>query len=113
MNRTLARIGVFCGAALLSASFVQQALAANVTLPSGGRVTVELITSEAQFRNTLSVASPGVAVALTGCKLEPAGGLAGTHILSENNSQRGCRVELDSDTQPAAFSPSLRERFSC
>ncbi len=105
MIRRPARFGFYFCALVLCASFAQVASAANVTLPSAGRVTVELITSDAAFRNTLSVASPVVAVALTGCKLEPAGGLAGTHILSENNSQRGCRVELDSDPATGGIQP--------
>ncbi|HLQ45995.1 MAG TPA: DUF4114 domain-containing protein, partial [Planctomycetaceae bacterium] len=41
--------------------------------------------------------SPSTAVAVSGCTLEPAGGLTGTLILSEKSSQRGCRVVLDSD----------------
>jgi uncharacterized repeat protein (TIGR01451 family) len=43
------------------------------------------------------VNSPAVAVGTTGCLLEPAGGLGGVHILSEKESQRGCRVDLDAD----------------
>jgi uncharacterized repeat protein (TIGR01451 family) len=71
--------------------------ASDLTIGTGGRVTIELIASEAAFRNTLSVVSPGIAVALRGCGLEPADGLTGTHVVSEKLSQRGCRVELDAD----------------
>jgi hypothetical protein len=80
------------------------ATAADVTISTAGRVSIELITSDASFSNTLSVISPGVGIAssgniaLSGCKLEPAVGLAGVHILSEKQSQRGCRVDLDADT---------------
>ena len=56
--------------------------AADLTLPVAGRVTIELIGSDAAFRNTLSVTSPTVGVAISGCLLEAAGGLGGTHLLS-------------------------------
>lgn len=74
------------------------AAAANLSIGASGRVSIELVGSDAAFRNTLSVASPSnVAIAVSGCKLEPADGLTGTRLLSEKNSQRGCRVDLDSD----------------
>ena len=71
--------------------------AANLTIGAAGRVSIELVGSDAAFRNTLSVVSPTVAIAVSGCKLEPALGLTGTQVLSEKTSQRGCRVDLDSD----------------
>ena len=71
--------------------------AANLTIGAGGRVTIELVGADAAFRNTLSIVSPTVAVAVSGCKLEPALGLPGVQVLSEKTSQHGCRVELDSD----------------
>jgi len=71
--------------------------AANLAIPNGGRVSVELIGSFASYNNTLSINSPGVAIAFSGCRLEPAVGLGGTHVVSEETSQRGCRVDLDSD----------------
>ncbi len=86
----------------------------DLTIGPGGRVAVELIGSEAAFRNTMSVTSPAVAVALTGCKLEPAGGLTGVHLVSEKLSQRGCRVELDADPGTAgiqAFAAGTTFRF--
>ncbi|HMC22238.1 MAG TPA: DUF4114 domain-containing protein, partial [Thermoanaerobaculia bacterium] len=74
------------------------AQATNLTIGAAGRVTFELVGSDAAFRNTLSIASPlTLAIVSSGCKLEPAVGLGGTQILSEKTSQRGCRVELDSD----------------
>jgi uncharacterized repeat protein (TIGR01451 family) len=73
------------------------AQAANLTIGAAGRVSIELVGSDAAFRNTLSVASPTVAIAVSGCKLEPALGITGTQVLSEKTSQRGCRVDLDSD----------------
>ena len=90
--------------------------AADVTVPSDGRVVIELLGADAGFRNTLSVTAPGVAVALSGCSLEPADGLTGVLILSERNSQRGCRVELDADPatdgiQPFAANTTLRFGF--
>ncbi len=79
--------------------------ATDLTLTVGGRVTIELITSEAAFRNTLAVAAPGATIAITGCELEPAIGLLGTHVVSEKVSQRGCRVNLDSDPGTAGIQP--------
>lgn len=98
-------IARFTGIALLVAMLAPGVEAANLTLPSDGRVTVELILSEAAFRNTFSVVSPAIGVALTGCKLEPADGLTGTRILSEKTSQRGCRVELDADPAAGGIQP--------
>jgi hypothetical protein len=77
---------------------VSQAAGADLLIPTAGRVTIEAIFSEADFSNTLSVNSPTVGIAITGCDLEPAVGLGGMHILSEKISQRGCRVDLDADT---------------
>src|SRR3989338_4341797 len=85
---------------LFSGMFFSPASGANLTLTTGGRVSVELISSEAAFRNPLSVFAPAVGIAIRGCGLEPADGLGGTPLLSEKVSQRGCRVELDAD--PAA-----------
>lgn len=87
--------GVLLG--LLVSLCTVTAAAADLTLPVAGRVSIELIGSDAAFRNTLSVTSPTVGVAISGCLLEAAGGLGGTHVLSEKLSQRGCRVELDAD----------------
>lgn len=81
----------------LLAGQASPAVAANLTIPTGGRVSVELIASYAAYSNTMSVASPGVDVAISGCQLEPAGGLGGVHIVSEKLSQRGCRADLDAD----------------
>lgn len=89
---------------LLSASVPVPALGEDLTLPSDGRVVIELIGSQANYRNTLSVVSPAVAIAVRGCGLEGAGGLPGVHVLSERQSQRGCRVELDAD----AATPGLQ-----
>ena len=82
---------------LLVALSTAPAAASDVQFPAGGRISVELISSDAAFRNTISVVSPaGAAVAITGCKLEPAGGLGGVHVLSEKNSQHGCRLTHNS-----------------
>ncbi|HKP57467.1 MAG TPA: DUF4114 domain-containing protein [Polyangiales bacterium] len=87
---------------LLAASGgARSARALDLTLVQGGRVSVELLSSDAVFHNTLSVVSPATAVASTGCRLEPADGLTGTRLMSEKNSQHGCRVELDSDPATA------------
>jgi hypothetical protein len=91
-------VAAVCGCASLSAG-------ADLKIPTAGRVTVELISSDAAYRNTLSVTSPNVAVAVTGCALEPAGGLSGTRLLSEKLSQVGCRVELDADPSTPGIQP--------
>ena len=44
-------------------------MAADLTLPTGGRVVIELIGSEAAYRNTLSVTWPDIGVAIRGCGL--------------------------------------------
>ena len=63
---------------MLTVSFyAMQAAGSNLTLTTGGRVTIELLFSDALFRNTLAVVSPAVAVAVSGCQLEPATGLTG------------------------------------
>ncbi len=77
--------------------------AANLTIQLAGRVTIELITSDADFSNTLSVISPTASIAATGCKLEPAVGLTGLFVLSEKLSQHGCRVDLDRDPATAGI----------
>lgn len=79
--------------------------AANLVTPIEGRVTIELITSEAAFSNTLSVISPTASIAASGCRLEAAGGLTGLRVLSEKQSQRGCRVDLDADPSTAGIQP--------
>jgi len=108
----------FLGRGLVSCLLVAAApaYANDLTIPSGGRVSIELIASEAAFRNTLSIVSPAVSVALTGCGLEPATGLGGVHVVSEKLSQRGCRVELDADpatpgVQPFAAGTTFRFGF--
>ena len=92
-----------------------QAQATDLTGTAAGRLTVELLTSDAQFHNTLSLVTPTASVALTGCKLEPATGLTGVPLLSEKTSQHGCRVEVDSDPSTAGiiegFSAGTTFRF--
>ncbi len=92
------------------------AAAVDLTLGTGGRVSVEVINADATFRNTLSITNPNTAIVSTGCNLEPASGLAGLHLLSEKTSQHGCRVELDADsttagTQPFAAGATLNFRM--
>ena len=68
--------------ALLIALWAAPVAAADLTIPGGGKISVELISSNAAFRNTLSIVQPsGAVVAVTGCKLEPANGLGGVHVL--------------------------------
>ncbi len=81
-----------------------QALAADLTLTVGGKVTIELISSSADFHDTLSLASPNASIARTGCKVEGTS-FAGLKLLSEKISQHGCRVELDADPATPGIQP--------
>jgi uncharacterized repeat protein (TIGR01451 family) len=105
MSMCVQRTCLFASVALVCLVSALPVAGSDLTLPSGGRVTVELITSDAAFRNTLAIASPAVGVAITGCKLEPATNLTGVPILSEKLSQHGCRVELDADPGNAGIQP--------
>jgi hypothetical protein len=108
-NRPQARSRAIAICLMLSLAFIADlvrvppAAAADLTIPTAGRVTIELIGSDATFSNTLAVTSPIVGIAATGCKLEAADGLTGVRILSEKQSQRGCRVDLDSDPGSAGI----------
>ncbi len=83
---------------LINVLFTTYAYGENLKLKNGGRVSVELITSDAAFSNTLSLVSPNnVAKWASGCNLESAAGLPGLPLLSEKAAQHGCRVELDAD----------------
>ncbi len=96
--RTTARIalGLFVGL------YPWTAAGEDLTIPGGGKISIELLSSNAAFRNTLSVVQPsGAAIAFTGCQLEAAVGLGGIHALSEKLSQHGCRVTLDADGSTA------------
>lgn len=90
--------------------------ASDLTLTTGGRVAIELISSNALFSNTLSVTSPtGISIAVTGCQLEASPELPGIKIVSEKQSQHGCRVELDADPGTAgiqAFPAGTTFRFN-
>ena len=80
------------------AFFAAKANAADLTLTAGGKVSIELVSSDAAFSNTLSVVSPtGIGIATDGCQVEASPELTGLKIVSEKQSQHGCRVELDSD----------------
>jgi uncharacterized repeat protein (TIGR01451 family) len=80
--------------------------ATDQTLTVGGRVSIELISSDAFFHNTLSLVSPaGATIATNGCQLEPSPGLPGLKLMSEKPSQHGCRVELDADSATAGIQP--------
>lgn len=80
--------------------------AKDLVLGAGGRVTIELITSEASFSNTLSLVGPDLAVLWArGCNLEPAMGLTGQRLMSEKTSQHGCRAELDANLHTDEIEP--------
>jgi uncharacterized protein DUF4114 len=73
-----------------------RAQATDLTLPVGGKVTIELLTSDAAFSNSLSLVSPNAAIASTGCQVD-ATAFAGVKLVSEKSSQHGCRITLDAD----------------
>lgn len=82
------------------------AAAVNLVLPTGGKVSVEFIFSDASFSNTLSLVSPSnAAIAITGCQLIPVAPLSGLKLSSAKTSQRGCRVELDADAGTPGIQP--------
>ena len=81
------------------------AAATNLTLTTGGKVTIEFLFSDASFSNTLSIISPTVGIATSGCKVVPVAPLPGVHLSSAKSSQRGCRIELDSDPATPGIQP--------
>jgi uncharacterized protein DUF4114 len=83
---------------------------ADLTLTRGGRVTVELVFSDAQFSNTLAVFSgtPGVGITNnveTLCSYDPSVPVVGIFLFSEKKARRGCRVELDGDATTPGVQP--------
>ncbi len=82
---------------IFSAALNTQAWGADLTLPTGGKVTIDLVSSDAAFSNTLSLASPGAVIAGSGCQID-ATSFAGLKLVSEKQSQHGCRVILDADS---------------
>ncbi|HEU4836209.1 MAG TPA: DUF4114 domain-containing protein [Pyrinomonadaceae bacterium] len=85
-----------------------QANATDLTLTTGGKVSIELISSDAAFSNTMSIVLPGTVVKVSsGCQLEPSPELTGVKVVSEKQSQHGCRVTLDADSGTAGIQPFL------
>jgi uncharacterized repeat protein (TIGR01451 family) len=83
-----------------------EARATDLTLTTGGKVSVELISSDAAFSNTMSITSPaGIAIVSTGCQVEASPQLPGLKIVSEKQSQHGCRVTLDADPATSGIQP--------
>lgn len=81
------------------------ALSADLTLTIGGRVSVELVSSDAAFSNTLALVSPASAqVVASGCAVEGTA-FAGTKLMSEKQAQHGCRVELDANSATPEIDP--------
>ena len=80
----------------LGAACAGPAMGVDLTLPVGGKVTIELISSDAAFSNTLSLVSPAAAIAATGCQVD-ATSFPGLKLVSEKSSQHGCRITLDAD----------------
>ncbi len=81
-----------------------RAYSTDLTLPVGGKVTIELLFSDAAFSNSLSLASPSAAIASTGCQVD-ATSFAGVKLVSEKNSQHGCRITLDADPATPGIQP--------
>jgi uncharacterized repeat protein (TIGR01451 family) len=96
---------------------IEQSLGSDLTLTAGGRVTIDLVSSDASFSNTLSLVSPaGARITTTGCQIEASPELPGLKLVSEKQSQHGCRLELDADAatpgiQPFAAGTVLRFNF--
>jgi len=85
-----------------------QANATDLTLTTGGKVSIELISSDAAFSNTMSITSPaGIVKVSSGCQLEASPELTGVKVVSEKQSQHGCRVTLDADAAAAGIQPFL------
>src|SRR2546425_11125612 len=95
MKFTTLKLGALL--ALFFGSQFNQARAADLTLPVGGKVTIEFVFSNANFSNTLSLVTPSAVVAVSGCKLVPMSAFPGMALSSAKASQRGCRITLDSD----------------
>jgi hypothetical protein len=77
------------------------AAARDVTIGVEGRVSLELIGSNADFANTLSIVATtptrAIRILTSGCQVEPASGLPGLPTMSEKRARRGCRVVLDAN----------------
>ncbi|HEX7939519.1 MAG TPA: hypothetical protein VF483_11080, partial [Gemmatimonadaceae bacterium] len=74
--------------------------ASDFVTPRTGKITIELLGSDAAFSNTLSIIPPAGApwvIAVSGCTLEAANGLTGLKLVSEKAAVHGCRVVLDAD----------------
>jgi beta-propeller repeat-containing protein len=87
------------------------------TLPVAGRVVVELLSTNAPFGYTLSVASPlaTVGIGQSGCGVAPAAGLSGIPLLSGQASQPGCRLLLDPNPatpKTEQFAPGVTLEFT-
>jgi len=85
---------------LIPGFLAPSAEALDFVVPTAGHVTLEYVSADSAFINTLSVAvaaPQSVSVALNGCKQVPTPGLGGVQLLSATVSRSRCRVELDSD----------------
>jgi uncharacterized repeat protein (TIGR01451 family) len=92
------------GAALTSALALtsSSAHAADLVTTQSGKITVEMLSSDATFHNTLSLVTPaGAVLSAQGCALESSPGLAGVRLMSEKVAVHGCRAVLDADAGTA------------
>lgn len=92
--------------------------ASDFVTPTAGKITIELLGSDAAFSNTLSLIVPPGApwgIVVSGCSLETANGLTGLQLVSEKAAVHGCRVVLDADVNTPgiqAFPANTALRFN-
>jgi hypothetical protein len=77
----------------------------GVTLPTGGKVVIELLTSDSTSLQTLSLVSPAVAVPQSGCEWRPATGMPVLPLMNGQAAQSGCRVMLDAEPGTTGIQP--------
>jgi len=97
-----------CASALVFVLGASIAHASDFVMPKGGKLTIELLGSDAAFSNTLSlIPPPGApwAIAVTGCNPETADQLTGLKLVSEKAAVRGCRAVLDADVNTPGIQP--------
>src|SRR3954470_18135551 len=101
MKQLPTKLGLFV--MLVYGSQLNQANAADLTLPTAGKVTIEFVFADASFSNTLSLITPSAVIAVSGCKLVPMSVFPGISLSSAKASQRGCRITLDADGNTAGI----------
>jgi Tol biopolymer transport system component len=92
-------------AVLIVSGYGGAAFAANLVLPTGGRVSIQFISSSTDSINTLSVAAPAVSITASSCTPGAAPGLPGVPLINAKSSSPGCRVDLDADPPTPGSEP--------